>query len=254
MNRPRRARFLVVHDEPEACLYLPDRAMRLPLRLPTPRFIPHDQFDELLHEGDRRSGPLLYRPTCPDCQACEAIRVPVARFAPSRSQRRVWRRNAGTVRTEFAPPTVTAQHVALYNRHKLERGLARRSEGATERDYRFFLVETCVDTRELRYYVGDDLIAVSILDFGQTAVSSVYHYFDPDHDGRSMGVFSILQEIAHCAALGIEWYYLGLYVGDCRHLRYKADYYPHQRRVRGAWREYANPDDLLGTPVPVAAP
>jgi len=244
-------RFLVVHDEPETCLYLPGRPMRLPLRLPNPRAIPHDQFDELLDEGDRRSGPLLYRPTCPECQACQAIRVPVARFVPSRSQRRVWRRNVDDVRTEFAPPTVSSRHVELYNRHKSERGLARRTEAATARDYQFFLVETCVDTRELRYLVGDTLIAVSILDFGQTAVSSVYHYFDPDHDARSLGVFSILQEIALCATLGLTWYYLGLYVSDCRHLRYKADYYPHQRRVDGAWREFSGPDDHEGTPVPL---
>jgi len=223
--------------------------MRLPLRLPSPRVIPHDQFDELLDEGDRRSGPLLYRPSCPDCRACEAIRVPVARFQPTRSQRRVLRRNDGALRLELTAPTVTATHLSLYNRHKSERGLSRRTEAATERDYRFFLVESCVDTRELRYYLGDELIAVSILDFGQTAVSSVYHYFNPDHADRSLGVYSILQEIALCARLGLEWYYLGLYVADCRHLRYKADYYPHQRRVDGVWREFAGPDDAVGTVV-----
>ena len=42
-----------------------------------------------------------------------------------------------------------------------------RAEPATEKDYRFFLLETCVDTWELRYFVGDALVAVSVLDFGR---------------------------------------------------------------------------------------
>ena len=63
---------------------------------------------------------------------------------------------------------------------------ARREGDATARDYHFFLLETCVDTREFRYYVGDRLIAVSILDLGFRGVSSVYHYFDPDEAARAL--------------------------------------------------------------------
>jgi arginine-tRNA-protein transferase len=105
--------------------------------------------------------------------------------------------------------------------------------------YRFHLVETCVDTREVQYWLGDALIAVSILDVGRTSASSVYHYFDPDHARRAPGVYSVLKEIAWCREQGIEWYYLGLYVRDCRSLSYKAGYRPHQRRIEGVWRDQA---------------
>ena len=47
----------------------------------------------LLAAGFRRSGNNLYRPQCPACHACQAIRLPVAAFSPSRSQRRVLQRN-----------------------------------------------------------------------------------------------------------------------------------------------------------------
>lgn len=231
-------RFLVVADEPEPCPYLPGRQMRLPLRMPTARLRPED-FDALLEDGDRRSGPLVYRPACEGCAACEALRVPVQRFRATRSQRRVWRRNDAEVRVERHRPAATPDHVRLYNRHARERGLSLKSEPSTASEYQFFLVDTCVDTWELRYFVGDVMVAVSVLDYGRESVSSVYHYFDPDHAWRSLGVYSVLKEIELCAASGVEWYYLGLYVSDCDHLNYKAAYYPHQRRVGGRWYEYA---------------
>ncbi len=235
-------RFLVVSDATEPCPYLPGHTMRLPLRMALGRLSP-DDFDVLLSEGDRRTGPLLYRPTCPDCTACEAIRVPVQSFRPSRSQRRVLRRNDTDVRVERHRPALTPQHLAMYNRHSHERGLSLRDGPAGETDYRFFLVESCVDTWEVRYLVGDRLVAVSVMDFGRNAVSSVYHYFDPGEARRSLGVYSVLKEIQLCAELGIDWYYLGLYVADCRHLNYKAGYFPHDRRIRGTWQRFDPRDD-----------
>jgi arginine-tRNA-protein transferase len=230
-------RFLVVSDTVEPCPYLSGQASRMPLRMPLGSVSP-DDFDELLAQGDRRFGPFLYRTTCPSCVACEPIRVPVARFAPSRSQRRAQRANADVV-VEMSAPTVSARHVEIYNRHKHERGLARAEGHTTEAEYRMHLVETCVDTREVRYSLGGRLVAWSILDFGARSASSVYHAFDPDVSARSMGVFSVVAEIELCRKLGLHWYYLGLYVGDCKALAYKATYYPHERRVDGAWRAFA---------------
>ncbi len=244
-------RFFVVSNDPEPCPYLPDATMQLPLRMPTARLTP-DLFDLLLDQGDRRSGPLLYRPSCPSCNACEAIRVHVPTFQPTRSQRRSLRRNT-EVTVERVRPTVSAEHLRLYNRHSRERGLSQREQLATETDYRFFLVETSVDSWELRYLVEGRLIAVSILDFGQRAVSSVYHYFDPDESRRSLGVFSVLREIELCRELGMEWYYLGLYVEACEHLNYKAEYFPHQRRINGVWHHFEAPG-APGVPQPPSFP
>jgi arginine-tRNA-protein transferase len=91
---------------------------------------------------------------------------------------------------------------------------------------------------EMRYYYEDRLIGVGIVDLGERAMSSVYFYFDPDPEfGRlSPGVYSVLQEIELCRRTGREFLYLGLYVGDCDHLNYKAQYRPHERLFDGAWR------------------
>ncbi len=226
--------FRVLWDQVEPCPYREGERARLPLRLPMGPLTPA-QFDRCLADGDRRSGRMLYRTACPSCQGCEPLRVPVREFVPSKSQRRAWRRNCDDVRLVVGAPEVDDERLALFNRHKLERGLSASGEPLTATAYLAWLVQTCVDTREFRYLVGDRLVAVSVLDVGQTSVSSVYHYFDPAEERRSLGVFSALAEIAWAASQGYDWYYLGFYVSDCAHLRYKADYRPNERRVGGVW-------------------
>jgi arginine-tRNA-protein transferase len=235
-------RFYVVHSQLEPCPYLDNQMARMPLRVPLGP-INASSFDVMLEGGDRRAGPFFYRTQCPSCQACEPIRVPVARFEPSKSQRRAWRRNESEVEVVVTEPELTARHLELYNRHKLERGLSKSGEEVDEQAYRMHLLESSVDTREVRYLVDGKLMAVSILDFGKRSCSSVYHCFDPDVSELSLGVYSVLKEIEYCKAQGIDWYYLGLYVGDCKALRYKATYFPHQRKFDGVWREYASADD-----------
>ncbi|MBS2026392.1 MAG: arginyltransferase [Deltaproteobacteria bacterium] len=228
---------LLVHDAPEPCPYLPGQIARMPLHLPV-QPLDAETFDQLLEVGTRRSGPLLYRTQCASCQACEPIRVDVNRFTPNRTQKRAWKRNEGEIVAKLGPPELTARHLELYNRHKLERGLSRTGEESSGRDYRTHLLQTCVDTREVQYHLDGKLVAVSILDFGREAVSGVYHFFDPDLEARSLGVYSKLKEIEFTRLEGRRWFYLGLFVADCGSLSYKAAYRPHQRRVNGVWMDF----------------
>ena len=228
--------FRTIWEQPEPCPYREGQTAKLPLRLPRRRPSP-DEFDQLLAEGDRRSGRMLYRPTCPACTACEPLRVPVDRFAPTKSQRRAWKANPD-VEMIVGRPALTRERLELFNRHKLERGLSRSGEPMSAENYRVWLMESCVDTREFVFLVEGRIVAISIVDVGREAASSVYHYFDPDESKRSLGVYSALREIAWCREVGLSWYYLGLYVEDCQHLRYKASYWPHQRRINGAWFEF----------------
>lgn len=239
--------FRVVWDQVEDCPYLDGQVARLPLRMPMAPVSP-DAFDRILDEGERRSGRMVYRTQCPTCTACEPLRVPVRRFQPTASQRRVLRRNGDEIRMEVGPPELTWERLQMYNRHKRERGLAQGDEPLTAIGYRTWLMDTCTDTREVRYHVGGKLVAVSILDLGRRSASSVYHYFDPAESRRSLGVYSVVREIELCASLGLDWYYLGFFVAACDRLSYKASYWPHQRRVRGEWVEFAAPGDA-GVPV-----
>lgn len=229
--------FRVVWDQPETCPYREGELARLPLRLPSRR-LTGEEFDTFLEEGDRRSGRMLYRTRCPSCNACQPLRVPAAEFTPTRSQRRIWKKNIADITVQVVTPSATETHHRLYNRHKLERGLSTSGKELPLAHYSAWVVDTCVDTREFQYRLGDELLAVTIVDLGKKAASSVYHYFDPDHGERSLGVFSVLWEIDWCRQNGVDWYYLGYYVEDCRHLAYKAAYFPHEKRSDGRWERF----------------
>jgi arginine-tRNA-protein transferase len=165
----------------------------------------------------------------------------VAAFRPTKSQRRIRARwLAGPSRLELGPATWSEEKLALFNRHKQGRGLAQ-SDGETDAlGYVGWLVQSCFHTLEMRYYWEDRLVGVGIVDLGERSASSVYFYFDPDAAIARLGpgVFSILAEIDLCLRTGRDWLYLGLYVEDCRHLAYKADYSPHERFAEGAWRRH----------------
>jgi arginine-tRNA-protein transferase len=230
----------VVFEKPSQCPYLARQTARLPLRLPVRPLRP-SELTQRLQLGDRRQGRLLYRPNCPACQACEAIRIDVTTFAADKTQRRVFRRGEAMLQTAIGPPTATAEKVALFHRHKVERGLLLDDAFADADAYEQFLVETCTDTIELTYRDRGRLVGVAVTDRAADALSAVYCFYDPDYASHSPGVYSILKQVALCRAWGLRYLYLGLYVADCRPMRYKARYLPHERLIRGVWRRFERP-------------
>jgi arginine-tRNA-protein transferase len=225
---------LIVHDRPQRCPYLGDRVARMPLRLPARALTP-GELDRRLVEGDRRQGFVLYRTACPACTACEPIRIDTQSFTPSRSHRRILARGDRLLDIATSEPTADAERVALYNKHKVGRGLFDGQPPMDLDSYRDFLVCTCCDSFELCYYLGGRLIGVAIVDRGANSLSAVYCHYDPTYGHLSLGTYSILKQYELCRALGLRYLYLGLYIASCDRMRYKARFLPHERLVEGRW-------------------
>lgn len=233
-----RPRELIVYDALHPCPYIEGQRARLPMRLPTRALAP-DELDERLDGGDRRHGPFLYRPSCPDCQACEAIRLDVTDFDFTKSHRRVLRKGDRALTIEIGDPVADQERLALYDKHKRGRDLV---SGAGEpldlKGYEGFLVDRCVRSFELRYRHGDTLVGVAVTDRGEKSLSAVYCLWDPDYSHLSVGTYSILKQVELCRYWGMRYLYLGLYIGNNEHMKYKARFVPHERRIDGAWRRY----------------
>jgi arginine-tRNA-protein transferase len=162
------------------------------------------------------------------------IRVSVAAFRPSRSQRRAAHRNRD-VTVSMGPLEFSDEKVDLYRRY-LHGQHPSSLQGDSAESLRDFLYTSCVDTCEVTYTLpGGRLAAVSILDVSDDSLSSVYHFFDPAEGRRSLGVYSVLAEIEICRERGLSYYYLGYWVEGSRTMHYKANYRPHELLIDGEW-------------------
>lgn len=142
---------------------------------------------------------------------------------------------------EVGPPEASEAKVALYNKHLETRGLSSNGTRTDLQGYRHFLVESCCESFELRYYHGDQLIGVAITDRGAESLSAVYCYYDTDYSRYSLGTYSILKQLQLCRSWGMRFLYLGLYVDECEAMAYKARFFPHERLIRGSWRRFQTP-------------
>ncbi len=227
----------VVSDEQDDCSYLPHQIARLPLCVPAAG-LSAQQFDLLLEAGYRRSGWFFYRTQCPHCTACEPLRLEAIAFRPSRSQRRAQKIGDQHLRTEIAPPSIDPRRLELFNRHRTERGLCHGEGTVGESEYRSFLINSCTAVVEFAMWHDDQLIGVSIADVGESSLSAVYCFFDPDYAWLNPGTYAILQQIGLAQSRGFRWLYLGLMVAANSHLNYKANYRPHQRLIAGNWEQF----------------
>ena len=192
-----------------------------------------EQYDELLSRGFRRSGLTVYHQYCPNCSACLPLRIDVRQFALTTSQRRVLRKNQD-VRYTRAPAAFAPEDFALYRRYVETRHPSDHSPNADS--YREFLIDSPVTSELMRYYIADRLVGIGWIDVQPDSISSVYCAFDPDESDRSLGTFSILQQVALARSLGKAWVYLGFWVEQSRKMSYKHKFRPCQVLRNGTWQ------------------
>jgi len=228
---------------PRPCPYLPGHEARE--RAFLAESLHPDTYHELMDRGFRRSGTMFYAADCDSCRRCVPIRVPVATFTPSRSQRRAWRKNAD-VHVSFGDPEFTMPTFELYRRYLRSQHDRDDADDESPSTFHASLYARVVDTLEVTYSLGDRVVGKSLLDVCSRSVSAVYHFFDPEFGKRSLGVFSVLAEIEWTKSIGVPHYYLGYWIEGSKAMSYKANYRPHELLVDGRWQAAADPVDAAG--------
>lgn len=215
------------------CSYLAGRLARSQVAAPT-HLIDGKLYGELVQHGFRRSGLYTYRPHCDECNACLPIRVDVARFRPTRSQRRIWSRQE-ELAIRMTGLRWDDEHFELYQRYQSSRHPGAGMDDDMQSQYRQFLLTSRVDTRlaEFRNSAGE-LMIVSVIDVLGDGLSAVYTFFDPDAPG-SLGTWAILWQVEQCRQAGLPWLYLGYWIEDSRKMAYKSAFQPYQLLRSGSW-------------------
>lgn len=241
-DAPQADSLQVFHTGDHACGYWPDRIARdLVIDPRDPRL--HQVYPQALQWGFRRSGDIVYRPHCRGCRACVAVRIPVADFAPSRSQRRCLARNAD-VDTRILPAERSDEQFALYRRYLL----ARHRDGGMDdhgiAEFEQFLVGAWAQGRflEMRLHDTHRLLAVAVTDLAGDALSAVYTFYDPDEAARGLGTLAVLQQVAWARREGLAHVYLGYWIPGHRKMDYKRRFQPLEGFDGRHWRALPKAD------------
>lgn len=216
------------------CPYLPDRRARNVVVDPWAP-VTNADYGQLLRRGLRRSGPVIYAPSCPGCNACQSLRVPAAAFRPRRRQRRCWHRNSD-LQTIIREPQFRQEHFDLYQRYVQARHPGGGMEDHDPETYMHFLVAPWSDTRFVEWRCDDQLLAVAVVDRVDDGLSAVYTFFEPDQPQRSLGRYAILWQIDAAQRWGLTYVYLGYWIAACRTMRYKAEFRPCEVFRGNTWQ------------------
>lgn len=219
---------------PHSCPYLEDEhSTNLvidPELQPTPQ-----QFSALIDQGFRRSGEQIYRPHCDDCQACVAVRVPVKRFHPNRSQRRNQQRNADLSVQVFSG-AFRDDWYALYERYLKTRHADGGMDDTSPEQFERFLCSAWGNTQFVEFRLREKLMAVAVVDELMQGYSAMYTFFDPDEARRGLGTYAVLWQIEQARRYGYDYVYLGYWIQNHPKMDYKRRFQPLEQYTDHHWQ------------------
>jgi len=173
-------------------------------------YLSPEQMDRLWASGWRHFGRRFFRYSLmwqdEEWKRVVNLRVPLEDWRPSKSQRRTLRRNEDlTVQINGAEPDDEAR--SLFQTHK-----QRFRDNVPDHLSDFLGDEPngcpgpCL---QITVKKEESLLAVSYLDLGLSACSSIYGIFNPEESSRRLGIFTMLQEMLYAKEAGMKHYYLG---------------------------------------------
>ncbi|SFL88706.1 arginyltransferase [Shimia aestuarii] len=201
--------------------------------------------DALSHQGFRRSQNVLYRPSCADCSACLSARIDVARFRPSKSQKRTLRRNAHLQRRATSP-WATEDQYDLFRRYLDSRHADGGMADMDVFEFAAMIEETPIRSRVVEYSDSrtQDLIGVSLTDMLEDGLSMVYSFYEPCLPRNSLGTYLILDHIEIAREAGLPYVYLGYWVPGSPKMGYKAGFSGLEVYAGGQWQRMHTPEDF----------
>ncbi len=198
--------------------------------------------DSLSGQGFRRSQNVLYRPSCADCAACLSARIDVSAFKPSRSQKRILKRNLRLERRATSP-WATEEQYALFRRYLDSRHADGGMADMDVFEFAAMIEETPIRSRVVEYTDRDtgELIGVCLTDVLGDGVSMVYSFYSPDYPRDGLGNYIILDHVEIARSAGLPYVYLGYWVPGSQKMGYKAKFSGLEVYLGNSWQRLKDP-------------
>jgi len=202
----------------------------------------------LSDNGFRRSQNIVYRPSCPDCDACMSTRICIKEFVPSKRHRRIINNNRD-LRNNIEDSIATEEQYELFSRYLNARHDGGGMTQMSEEDFQDMIEDSAVNTSVVEYRLGEDqnnsgnsdgqLLGVALTDNMLDGYSMVYSFFDPEMNKRSLGNFIILDHIKRAERANLDFVYLGYLIEKSAKMRYKSQFKPLQiQTMQSGWIDY----------------
>ena len=199
-----------------------------------------EQYDEMLADAWRHFGKHFFRYNFgiyeEEIRRVIPLRIRLADFILSKSQRRVFRRN-DDLDVTIGAYNITRETHDLFERHK-----RRFKSGVPNSIYDFIANNRASSPTELLEITArkhGNLVAASFFDLASRSVSAIYGCFDPDETSRSLGIFTMLKVMEYAREFGLKFYYHGYAYEGSSFYDYKKRFLGlEQYDWRGSWSEF----------------
>ena len=188
-----------------------------------PELLIPEELDSYLAKGWYRMGQTIFTThfLCFDEHFYSAvwIRLPLRGYQFRKSLRKLMLRNQRAFRTEVRKASLGPAKEKLYQRYRADftGALAPSLKDSLldGEDYNIF------DTYEVSIYDGNRLIAFSFFDLGRKSAASITGVYDPHYRKYSLGIYTMLMEIAFAQQKDLDYFYPGYIVPGYPRFDYK---------------------------------
>jgi len=223
--------FLTEEDQ---CSYLEDRQQRMLLVDPS-HPLDNSLATYFSNHGFRRSGNMTYRPKCDNCQECVSVRVPTKEFTPSKSQRRIFKKNID-ISVTLEPMDNALDYFQLYYDYQKSRHPDGTMCDSSEEKYLTFIKSDFTDSALMVRRKNSEVVSVTVLDLFHDGLSLLYTFFDPKFSNLSPGKASIMDAINYCQTHSFPYVYLGFWIKSSEKMNYKIQFQPLEGYFKAEWK------------------
>jgi len=147
------------------------------------------------------------------------IRLDLDGHQLSKSLRKLQRQNKAQFTSRVSRVSLDRSKEALYQQH-LDRFKGFLFE-SLEQFLHASTGQSVFDTYEVCVYDGEQLVAYSLFDLGETSAASLIGVYDRDYGAHSLGVYTMLLEVAYARKKNIRYYYPGYVLDNASDFDYK---------------------------------